>query len=383
MSEQQLIYHRVIPENLKDSYVEFDQVDFNLAFEGRKMVVGSLRVEGELEVRYDGKTLDDTTVVDGGQINNKYIQFDGAVGAHAFCESFTTSISGGSGGRVIENLTEYPRYVKMATTATEGTSDMNNSKNICQLKAPSDEMTLMYMKGEDMNERFPAPVLCNPDFSIKPLICLNSGSGNVSHKKTGDVRVSVQMNRVFGALGGVDNTSKTSYAIRDLRVRYMSVPEDNKDDSVVLKTKLNIKQSIQSSFANIQTKVPALCTAVSVSFLEQANENSAKYNNQELNNIPNLTQTQFMFNDSTNTLITYLIKNNSEVTQRYIDSFLDTGRNALSTSELANNNGRGVGLDFGQVIDLSQQRFSLQLTSDVSSSNPLIAFMYFHSFIEV
>tara|TARA_Y100000004_G_scaffold194907_1_gene260667 strand:+ start:926 stop:2065 length:1140 start_codon:yes stop_codon:yes gene_type:complete len=377
---EQIVYHRVIPENLKDSYVEFDQVDFNLSFEGRKMVVGSLRLEGELEVRYDGRTLDDTTVVDGSQINEKYISFDGAVGAHAFCESYTTSISG---GRIIENLTEYPRYVKMATTATEGRSDMNNSKNICQLKAPLDEMTVMYMKGEDMASPYTPAVRCNPDFSIKPLICLNSGSGNISHKKTGDVRVSLQMNRNFGALGGVDNTSKTTYAIRNLRLRYLSVPEDNKDESVVLKTKLNIKQSIQSSFANIQTKVPALCTAVSVSFLEQANENSAKYNNQELNQIPNLSQTQFMFNDSTNTLITYLIKNNSEVTQRYIDSFLDTGRNTLTTADLVNNNGRGVGLDFGQVIDLSQQRFSLQLTSEVSSSNPLIAFMYFHSFIEV
>ncbi len=377
---EQIVYHRVIPENLKDSYVEFDQVDFNLSFEGRKMVVGSLRLEGELEVRYDGRTLDDTTVVDGSQINNKYISFDGAVGAHAFCESYTTSISG---GRIIENLTEYPRYVKMATSATEGRSDMNNSKNVCQLKAPLDEMTVMYMKGEDMDTPYAPAVRCNPDFSIKPLICLNSGSGNISHKKTGDVRVSLQMNRTLAALGEVDNTSKTTSAIRNLRLRYLSVPEDNRDESVVLKTKLNIKQSIQSSFANIQTKVPALCTAVSVSFLDQANENSAKYNNQELNQIPNLSQTQFMFNDSTNTLITYLIKNNSETTQRYIDSFLDTGRNTLTTADLVNNNGRGVGLDFGQVIDLSKQRFSLQLTSEVSSSNPLIAFMYFHSFIEV
>ena len=377
---EQIVYHRVIPENLKDSYVEFDQVDFNLSFEGRKMVVGSLRVEGELEVLHDGRVLTSDVSVDGSLIKDKYISFDGMVGAHAFCESFTTSISG---GRIIENLTEYPRYVKMATTATEGTSDMNNSKNVCQLKAPRDTMTNMYMKGEKLATDYPAPLRCNPDFSIKPLICLNSGSGNLSYKKTGDVRVSLQMNRIAGALGGVDNNAKTTYGVRDLRLRYVSVPEDNEDSSVVLKTKLNIKQSIQSSFANIQTKVPALVTAVSVSFLEQANENSSKYNNQELNNIPNLSQTQFMFNDSTNTLITYLIKNNSEVTQRYIDSFLDTGRNRLSTEDLSNNNGRGVGLDFGQVIDLSQQRFSLQLTSEVSSSNPLIAFMYFHSFIEV
>ena len=69
---EQIVYHRVIPENLKDSYVEFDQVDFNLSFEGRKMVVGSLRIEGELEVKYDSRFLNDTTSVDGSPINEKY-----------------------------------------------------------------------------------------------------------------------------------------------------------------------------------------------------------------------------------------------------------------------------------------------------------------------
>ena len=42
-------YHRILPQNAKDSYSEFDVVDFNLSFPERSMVVGTLRLEGEVE----------------------------------------------------------------------------------------------------------------------------------------------------------------------------------------------------------------------------------------------------------------------------------------------------------------------------------------------
>ena len=46
-------YHRILPQNAKDSYSEFDVVDFNLSFPERSMVVGTLRLEGEVEVLVD------------------------------------------------------------------------------------------------------------------------------------------------------------------------------------------------------------------------------------------------------------------------------------------------------------------------------------------
>lgn len=369
---ENVMYHRVIPENLKDAYVEFDQIDFNLDFAERKMVVGSLRVEGELRVTKGGATLD--------TVPTEQITVDHMVGAHSFVESFTTSIKGGS---IIENLTEYPRYVKMAMTATAGRSDMNNANHVCELKAPTDQMAGLYLQGVCPKAQPGVAIRLDPDFSFKPLMVLNSGAGSVPDRKSGPIRVSLQLIRNFGALFGNDVDNTCSYELRNLRLRFTSVPDDGSNDSIVLKTKLNIKQSIQSSFSNIQTKVPAVATAVSVSFQEQANENTGLNNNLALDKVPNLKQTQFLFNDSTNTLITYQIKNIPEVIQRYIDSFMDTGRNSLSTQQLANNNGFGIGLDLGSAIDLSNQKFSLQIDSDLSSSVPLIAYMYFHSFIEL
>ena len=365
---ESVMYHRVIPENLKTSYVEFDQVDFLLGFENRKMVVGSLRLEGELVVKQ--ANADITASAD--------VTIDHLVGAHSFCETWTTSIRGGN---IIENLTEYPRYVKMAMTATAGRSDMNNANHVCELKAPTGKIVNQILQGVSPKVSSGGQKL-NPDFSIRPLIAVNSGSGTISHKKSGDVRISVQLVRNNGAIFGND-ASAPSYELQNLRMTFKSVPEDNSDKPVVLKTKLNIKQSIQSSFSNIQTKVPAVATAVSVSFQEQALENTARNNNLRLDKIPNLKTTQFLFNDATNTLITYQIKNQVEVLQRYIDSFMDTGRNFLSLQNVINNNAFGIGLDLGGAIDLSNQKFSLQVDSELSSANPLIAYMYFHSFIEL
>jgi len=368
-----IVYHRVIPENLKDSYKEFDQVDYLLSFEGRKMVLGSLRIEGEVEV------LKGASPMLNHATDN--LQLDGMVGAHSFFESFTTSIQ--SGANVVENLTEYPRYAKMVSTATSGRSDMNNANNVCEMKAPLDQMTTGMLVGISPNTQIATPIHLNPDFSIKPLICVNSGSGSISSRKSGDIRLSFQLVRNNGALFGNDNDGTYTYNLKDLRVRFISVPDDGSNDSIVLKTKQNIKQSIQSSFANIQTKVGSRVSGVSISFQKQINENTATHNNLTLDKVPNLSQTQFLFNDSTNTLITYLIKSYSEVVDRYIDSFMDTGRNKLSLQDLANNDGFGVGLDFGQILNFENNKFSLQLNSGVSSASPLIAYMYFHSFIEL
>ena len=366
-----IMYHRVIPENLKDAYKAFDQVDMLLSFEGRKMVLGSARIEAEVEI------------LGGVDLSTNQIQLDGMVGGHSFFESFTTSVAGGN---VIENLTEYPRYAKMVSTATSGRSDMNNASNVCEMKAPLDEMTTQLLAGVNVPASQPSSGAISglrPDFSIKPLICVNSGSGALSYKKSGDVRISFQLVRDFGALFGNDMSATTSYQLKDLRLRFLSVPEDNKDDSIVMKTKLNIKSSIQSSFANIQTKVGRNISAVSMSLQKQENENSAVNNNLTLDKVPGLTETQFLFNDSSNTLITYQIKNHPEVILRYIDSFMDTGRNKLSLTDLANNNGFGIGLDFGTILDFSQNKISVQLNSGVSSATPLLAYMYFHSFVEL
>lgn len=365
-------YHEVIPENLRTSYTEYDNVDFLLSFPNRSVNVGSVCIEGELEVRENGAF-----------IVAEDIKLDHLAGSHSLWESITTTANASSGGQVLENLNEYPRYAKMGNAATMGQGDACNSENVCELKTPFDQMTIDALQCEKPVTQPTLPVQLNPDFSCKPLICLNSGRGAIPHRRSGDVRVSVNLARVNAVLFGIGVSAQTTYALKDLKLTFTSVPDDGSNEPVVLKTKLGITQSVATGFANVQTRVPAVCTAMTASFQVQQNSNTKKNNNLALNKVPNLTQTQFLWNDSTNTLISYIIKSDTEVIDRAISSMVDTGKNSLSTQNLANNNGFLVGLDFDMPVDLSSQKFSLQLTSGITSGVPMIVYMYFHSQVAV
>ena len=361
-------YHEVIPENLRTEYSEYDNIDFILSFPNRSMNVGSVCIEGELIVQQNGSFIVDQD-----------IKLDHLVGSHSLWESITTTANASAGGQVLENLTEYPRYAKMGNAATMGQGDACNSENVCELKTPFDQMTIDALQCEVPVSQPTLPVRLAPDFSCKPLMCLNSGRGSLPHRRSGDLRVSVNLARVNAVLFGVGVSAQTTYVLKDLKLTFTSVPDDGSNEPVVLKTKLGITQSIQTGFANVQTRVPAVCSAMTASFQVQVNANTPKNNNLDLNKVPNLTQTQFLWNDSTNTLISYIIKSNSEVIDRAISSMVDTGKNSLSTQNLANNNGFLLGLDFDSQVDLSNQKFSLQLTSDINSGIPMIVYMYFHS----
>jgi len=380
-------YHSVIPQNNKSSFGEYDNVDFELTFEGRSMVTNSVRLTGDLSVTHNGQGL--------GSASNKAkdIKLDRLVGAHAFLESVTTSFFSGGASNLIENLTEYSRFVKMKNSGRKGVNEMNNGSNVCELLAPVDDMTNLILKGttppdNDDGAGGEKVSALPPDFSIKPEICLNNASGapHLPYSKTGAVRITVNLARVFACVYGLDVDSTTSYSISNFKCSFSSVPEDKAmmSETVVMRSTINLKQSIESGFANIGVKVPAVCDRMSASFQLQSAENTAKNNNTQLEKVPNLTELQFLFNDSTNSLVSFLLRDYEEVVSRYIDSFYDTGKNALTVNQLANNDGFGCGLDFDDFVDLRNQKFSLQLSSGISTqAQNLIIYMYFHSVISV
>jgi hypothetical protein len=381
MSAQDLpvMYHEVIPENNTD-YAEFQQADFVLSYRGRCIELGSIRIEGELQVTDNANPLSDTP--------NSQVNLDPMVGAHALAEGFTTTLGAEGGGRIIENLITYPRFVKMQKVATEGNASQHNSNAVCELRASIADQTNAVLQGvvpgTQPGGSSNITLRHYPDFSFKPLIALNSARGNLPHDRAGEIRITMTCERNAAALYGTGMSANVGYVIKNLRLTFRSRPMSAAtEDPITMRTKVAIKQSVASSFANIQTLVPAVCTGVSASFQPQADENALVPNNTQLSKVPNLTQTQMLFNDSTNQLVSYVIRNNSELIGRYIDSFADTGRNRMSRVRTADDDGFGIGLPFDSAVDLSSQKFSLQIQSGISSSAPLLAYMYFHSFVSL
>lgn len=359
-----LRYHSAQPENTKGSYTEYDSVDFVLTFEGRKLAQNSIRLEADLDVHSTGATRTD----------QDRIFIDNRAGAHVFAQPITTELQ--SQG-VIENLQEHPRHVRMVADATVSDNDMFNSENVCELRAADRKITQTQLRGVNNTDK--SQTLQSVDFSIKPRFCLNLSDNPIPCTKTGSVRLNVKLSRNFAALCGEGMQAGSSYVLRDLKVSFVTVPDDNKTKKVSMSTKLNIKQAVNSAFANVSTKVPAVCNAVSCSFLLQSQENQMNYNNVATQELPNIQEAQFLFNDSQNEHITYSIKGREELLYRHIQSFADVGSNDLSLHKLGSNNSFGLGIPFRDFVDLSNQKFNVQVTSEMLSTSPHILFMHFHS----
>jgi len=363
-----LRYHQVIPQQQKDFYSEYDSVDFELTFENRLLAPSSIRIEADLHVYSTGTTA----------ITNETVYIDPIIGAHSFFSSISTDLQQGG---VIENFQEVPRYMRMLADCTMANSDLLNSENSCELRSPNIKFSQALLGGNKMVAA--AATVVAPDFSIKPNFCLNTISAPLDYQKTGAIRVTVKLARNFAALYGPGVTSTTNYQLKNLKLIFNSVPATaSKSQKVQMRTKLNIKQTAASAFSNISTKVPAVCRAVSCSFQKLSEENTMLHNNVETAMPPNIKEISWMFNDTQNEYLTYLMKGDEELLRRYIDSFANTGASNISLAKLEASKGFGLGLQFGTAsqpsfIDLSNQKFNVQITSDIAES--YILYMYFHS----
>jgi len=379
-----LTNHQILPDLVKQDgeYSPQDILDFNLQFSGRRMLPNTVRFQGSLKCEVDEK---------------QDIKFDHMVGAHGVIDTITTSFS--NVGQ-IESINNYPRYISMTQNATQSVNDMMNSKNSVELKSPDPQYSQMILTGyrpkpsnvlSDVDSRVGDKIL--PDFSLMPKFCLNrivatqGGDDSVPFTKTGNIRISIEITRSLEFLYGADMINSTDYRVVDPRITFLSIPDDGSPaQPLQVSVEYTLKQSILSDDVVISTRVPALANGCSVSFQEQTHEGTTDYNNVELEPLPNLREVQFLFNNNTNTLITYLLRDAVEIVDKYLESMkMSNGSHSNSSLQLAKG-GKGssncVGLDFQEFIQLNNQSFQIQMKTGVSGGAGFAAYLYFHGLIE-
>jgi hypothetical protein len=384
MANPAVMYHSVDPQNLLPSYPEFTNIDFVLSFEGRAIEMDSVRIEGELEVLVGaGENAFGTT---DPSTENEKIFVDRFIGAHSLIESLSVNINGAQ----VDHVQDYPRYVKMHTTAVHSQGDMFMAEHACEMKTPSLELMREQLMGEAVGQdpgnggdgsKLQDVMRNNPDFSIKPMCVLNQAVGALPYRRSGDIRITMNTARIGAVLFGQNVDANTKYSIKNLRCTFRSAVDGGQDQPILAKRVLSVKQNYATTEASLQTRVPAVCTGVSVSVLSNAKLNALNSNTNDLDKIDGLNRVEYLFNDSTNQMITYRLRNQAEWIERYLDSFRDsrTKENAATLSNIASNNVWGLGLDFGGDIDLRNQNFALQLSRN--GTDPYVVYFYFHSLL--
>jgi len=372
MSFDNIVFHSAQPEARQDKYIEYNNVDFVLAVgEGRSLMRNSVRINGDIKIANAG---------DGTRSAGR-VYLDARIGVHGTIDSIQTSFSGAGG--VKEVIQNYGRWATMDAIGSIYEDDYNSAKYQCEQRCPTHVCSGKNAKGEDtLNSG--TKITDNLDFSIKPLCVLNKMSGDhLPFEKSGEIRLTINLARNMSALMGDNQGSGANYELLNLHCSYSSLPTNGNpaSKSTTMRSVYNVKSTILSGSANIQAQVPAMCDAMSASFQSQNRENVNCFSNYDCNQVEGIRNVEFLFNDATNKYVTYSISDQNEMIHRYIDSFRNTGHNQMTLDKFRTNNSFGVGLHFQGFIDLSNQRFGLQLDSDVNNVNPMNVYMYFHSII--
>ena len=372
------VIHQVEPLAVKSSYTENEIVDFVLDFEGRMMNLNSIRLNGKLKVMDNG----------GNRIVAQDVKLSHSVGLHSVISSITTELQNGG---VIENIgQDYPRLVKTVGVATLKDGDYNMSNYVCEGRFNTDVPNQSVSQGQVAvrNGGNNANVAKDFEFSIKPMICLNRATGgNLSYNKSGSVRLSFNLEKNLKALNGVDcgtggavayASNGMKYELSDLKVSFYSDPDDGSNNPIQMRTTQIVKSVLSSATANVSSKVPMMCVGVSCSFLSQSSEFSFNLDTNAMEQPENIRQVQFLFNNASNQYISYALDSIEEIMSKGIDSIANTGHTNAQLSNLKANDAFILGCAFDDIIDLSNQQFNIQITSDITNANPFLLYQIFH-----
>ena len=387
MSVPSILYHRVLPSaSSEQGYFPQSSVDFVLAVPARKLLSGSIRIEGTVSVlKADGTAV--------GRTDKPHI--DSFVGAHTFFDQLSTEVE--SKG-MLETLANYPRMISQMSKASFSQDDTCSLKMGAELRAGGKQANGMYAlqavversdTGDNTQNDELTAAAQPASFSIKPMLCFNrSQGGMLSFDKQGFVRISCILSSSLDAQFGKDSggVAGCTYVLNDLACRFVSVPDDGDMSPQLMRSYVSTVNSVQSTASSIVSRVPSSrVNGVSVSFVKQSDENDPDKNSLGLQSLPSYVSAEYLFANSTNQNVTYVIRDRGDAVQRGIDALSDSGHTNVSVTTLAANDGFIVGLPFSEFLDLSQQLFSMRLNVGSTSitNSPLNCYSVFSTLIEL
>lgn len=370
--QQRVLYHQSEPVSVQSVYNQFNSVDFIISVgEGRSLVENSVRVNADLRVLQAAD----------GTVSTARRTFDRNVGGHAFFSNMAVSTQNQG---LLENSQGYCRMVAQDSIASLNEYDLLDSRNQCELKATNQQISTDYCQGFNPTLTTGTAVAVDADFSIKPLICLNKMDRDLPFDKTGVVTLSANLARNVDAIFGQLQDDATSYELRNIRVTYKSIPDPKNPAPCNMGIVQNVKSNMLSGTTTISVNAPIVAQSVAMNFIPVAHDSVNVFNSYKLENIKGFNEVQFQMNESTsNSLITYVLSDQTEILQRFIDAIRDTSHNQVSIDKFRSNGGWGMGLKFDEPTDLSNNRFTCQIQSGVDNTYPVNVYMYFFGAIAV
>ena len=310
------------------------------------------------------------------------MKIDRRNGGHNFIESISEEVE--SKG-LISQISEYSRVCKLIETSTKNENDIMTVGENAEGKELSEESARYHLQRQsaraegDNGNYIPVSDLSN--FCIKPKCAINSmSSTDYSFDKNGYIKVSINLARVRNALYGTENTANVNYSLKNVKGRFVSVPDDGKQQTMIMNTFITVKNTISSQQASVKSRVPSKAVnGVAIHFLKQADELSLTENSNQLQSYPKFDSVNYLFSDTQSNGITYKIDTLEDALKRGVDALRVNLSPSVSFDNVVRNNGTILGLDFEESIDLTQNPFTMNIKSKDTgiSATPLNVYLTF------
>ena len=309
------------------------------------------------------------------------LHYTNNIGIHGFFSGFTSS-STKTG--VIENWSsEYARYQEALTTARTARQQITaHTSHTSELKYGSREYG-KYLLVNDSRDDSRTPN--ESSFCFTPQIALNKSNINIDYDKTEDVKLSIRLVNPEQVLDGADAGGFT-YNIKELQIEYKTVPNKT-SGALQMEVIQMVRTTAESNNTNISTKVPIIARSMTCLFRQQRQLDNASQQHILLEEPPDIERVEFQFNDSTQNYITYVLDNREELLYNYQLSLGADPMNSKSLLTLNNQSNKndpfGIGITFGEYIDMSNNKIGFNLKSGIVSDNPYALFMYFRGLVSI
>lgn len=383
-------YRSIFPLSQRATYEADSNIDFVLSLDNEKLLPGSVCLEGEVAVY--------SNLANGTAYAGEDIRYDPRAGFHALCRDWTTEFQQVG---VIESFQNYPRWVKMNCVATQFDDSLATESVLAvEGRAPTEGIARGHLWGRSLSDGF-------LPFSIVPQICVNKASGALSSAATGQIRLRLRLAPNGEALYGEDMTTDVGYSIKNLKLRFQTIPDDGKLNAVQIEIHTVYRSNVDSNNQNISTFVPTLCSAVQMSFINQSSEGQLKKNYLQLAPLPGIPpyvtagtavasnsygveRLYYSINDTdSGALVDFTLESREEIIRNGLRAF--DGKMSKYNALIRHFNTPGAqdcyiaGMPFGSLINFQTNKFAVELQSQCSSSTAgaFVGYFYFTGLISM
>lgn len=348
-------------------------VDWDIPNEGMDIVFSSFYITGSLSVTQNGNP-----------IGTEDIKYNPHTGIHGFWRQINTRVGQG----FIENLNNYGHIVGQMSESSQFYQDEFSEvdKNM-ELRVGEENYTTQILRGQTAGDSAVS-------FAFKPVMALNfsyDAQGNplnLSFGNLGILGLRTRLADVVHALyGGDASGAATTFALSDLQLWYRVVPAGPVPKATVFKIFNDIPVVINSNNFNIDVRMPGLTQTFSSTYISSADLSSYTRDVYRTSVLPDVTRVTFAYNGNDNVKIAFPLETKEEIQYNYRLSLGNAPLNSLLLSRTdapdSVNSGFGIGLNFGQLRNLVQSTFSINILSSVQNVAPYTGFFFFRAMVTV